>query len=552
MNSQGFTSISSIDIELTDIALRGYNSLDETLRAILTIITKHFGMSASYLSQIIHDRELLEIVAFHSDTPDIIIDAGTTYQLKSTYCHSVAEATDPIVIENTHTDPIFKNTAAHDLFTNIGSYVGVPIVLGKDFVYGTLCVIDTQPKKITANQAELLVIMGRLLATQIVHDKVTQARTQAERELRKSEERYREFIERSPDMIVIVVDSIVRYINLAGARMLEFDTPHDVIGRFVGEFVDVSELGRVESIIAPNAIYPETIHATEVQLRSRTGRHLVVEVNGFPSDRLGSNGFKLVARDITHRKQIETELAQSHQEQQTANQDLSRLNAAKSHFVSIVSHEFRTALTGIQGFSEMMHTEDFTIEEMRDFAKDINEDAKRLNRMITEMLDLDRMESGAMTLNRQHTDINQLVKQVINNEARVHQHTHQFTVVLTDDIPQISVDRDKIVQVIKNLISNAIKYSPSGGVVTIKSAVLDETIQLMFQDQGIGLTQEAINHIFERYQRVNSGATRHIKGTGLGLPITRQIIEMHNGRIWVESMPNHGSTFYVELPIVTD
>jgi two-component system sensor histidine kinase VicK len=123
---------------------------------------------------------------------------------------------------------------------------------------------------------------------------------------------------------------------------------------------------------------------------------------------------------------------------------------------------------------------------------------------------------------------------------------------LTDDIPQISVDRDKIVQVIKNLISNAIKYSPSGGVVTIKSAVLDETIQLMFQDQGIGLTQEAINHIFERYQRVNSGATRHIKGTGLGLPITRQIIEMHNGRIWVESMPNHGSTFYVELPIVTD
>ncbi|MFN5060002.1 MAG: ATP-binding protein [Chloroflexota bacterium] len=551
MNNEEFRLIQSIDIEQDNNGPPNLSALDETLRAVVTISTKHFGMNAAYVSQVFHDKELLEIVAFHSDSPDLVINAGTTYQLKSTYCNSVAEATHPVVIENTHTDPTFQHTAAHDLFANIGSYVGVPIVLSNEVVYGTLCVIDTQPQKITTNQTELLLIMGRLLATQIVHDKVTYARAQAERDLRKSEERYREFIERSPDMIVIIEDNVMRYINLAGARMLDFDTPHDVVGQSIHEFIDIDELHRVESIIAPNAIYPVTIHAIEVYLKSRTGRQLIVEVTGFPSDLLGANGFKLVARDITHRKQIETELAHTHHAQQIANQDLLRLNAAKSHFVSIVSHEFRTALTGIQGFSEMMHTEDFTIEEMRDFAKDINEDAKRLNRMITEMLDLDRMESGTMALHRQRTDINQLINNVVTHEARINQHSHQFNVQLNEDVPHAYVDEDKLIQVVKNLISNAIKYSPDGGIITITSNTHNGTILLSFADQGIGMTQDAIASIFERYQRVNSGATRHINGTGLGLPITRQIVEMHNGRIWVESIPEYGSTFYVELPIVT-
>jgi PAS domain S-box-containing protein len=540
------------NIKHTHDALPDFNALNETLQAVVAISTKHFGMNAAYVSQVLHDTALLKIVACHSDTPELVISAGATYPLKSTYCYSVAETTHPVVIENTHTDPIFQHATPHDFFANIGSYAGVPIILDNNVVYGTLCVIDTQPKTITANQTELLLIMGRLLAIQIMHDNVMSARAQAEHDLRASEERYREFIERSPDMIVIVEEKIICYINLAGAHMLDFETPKDVVGRSIDEFIDIGELQCVECITASQTVSPETIHTTDVYVKSRTGRQLVIEVNGFPSDIIGIHRFKIVARDITHRKQIETELARIHQVQQTVNHHLLRLNAAKSHFVSIVSHEFRTALTGIQGFSEMMHTEHFTIEEMRDFAKDINDDAKRLNRMITEMLDLDRMESGTMTLHRQITNLNELVMNVINHETRMNQHSHQFHVVLANDLPHTCVDRDRLIQVIKNLISNAIKYSPNGGEITIKSETHDGTIQLSFSDQGLGLTPEAIAQIFERYQRVDSGATRHITGTGLGLPITRQIIEMHNGHIWVESTPNQGSTFYVALPIVTD
>ena len=552
MNSEEFTHISSHNTRHDYAELRGFRTLEETLSAIVTISSKHFAMNASYVSQILHDKDLLQIVAFHSDNPALVINTGSTYQLKSTYCNAVAVATNPVVIEDTHTDPTFQHVAVHDFYSTLGSFVGVPIVLGSNFVYGTLCIIDTQPQKITADQTALLVLMGRLLATQIVYDKVSAAQTQAAHELRKSEERYREFIERSPDMIIILVDRIVRYINLAGAHMLDFATPNDVIGRAMTEFMDVDELLRIETIIAPNTIYSEAIYAAGVSLKTYTGRQLVVEVNGFPSDLLGPNGFKLVVRDTTQRIKIETELVQTHHEQELANQDLSRLNTAKSHFVSIVSHEFRTALTGIQGFSEMMRTENFTIAEMRDFAKDINEDAKRLNRMITELLDLDRMESGTMTLHRQITDINELITNVVSHEIRMNQHSHQFQMLLAQDLPHTSVDRDKIVQVIKNLLSNAIKYSPNGGMITIKSDAHDGIILLSFSDQGIGLTPEAITHIFERYQRVDSESTRYITGTGLGLPISRQIVELHRGHIWVESVPEQFSTFYVSLPIVTD
>lgn len=550
-NHKDLAYISAQDFVREHIELNNYNSLEETIDAILTVLTKRFQMNASYLSQIQPGQDMLKIVAFYSNHPDLTLNTGNTYQLHATYCNTVAETSEPVAIENTAIDPQFQHTQAHKIFPNIGSYIGVPVIIGKDTLYGTLCVIDTQPKSISASQIELLVVLARLLATQIIHNQVIQAYKDTEHQLRNSEERYREFIERSPDMVVILARGNIHYINPAGAHMLEYDSPQDVIGKPVDELLDASDLARGMAIMSPDIVYPAAIRTVEYRIKSRTGRQIIVEVNGFPSTRI-EHGLKLIARDITQRKKMEAELASAHQDQQAANIDLTRLSAAKSHFVSIVSHEFRTALTGIQGFSEMMCTEDFTIDEMRDFAKDINEDAKRLNRMITEMLDLDRMESGSMVLHRHMIDINTLIKEATVHDVRIHQHSHQFHFVLADDLPHIPVDHDKLIQVVKNLLSNAIKYSPNGGTITITSKATNGMVRLAFQDQGIGLTPEAITHIFERYQRVNSGATRHIAGTGLGLPITRQIVEMHHGTIWVESVAHHGSTFYVELPLHID
>jgi signal transduction histidine kinase len=244
----------------------------------------------------------------------------------------------------------------------------------------------------------------------------------------------------------------------------------------------------------------------------------------------------------------ESERAAALAAQTAANAQLERLNKAKSEFVSIVSHEFRTALTGIQGFSEMMRDEDFTLEEMKEYADDINKDALRLNRMITEMLDLDRMESGRMTLNVEPVDLNAIVADVAAR-SRVNAPNHPVRLELDEALPEVAGDRDKLTQVLTNLVSNAIKYSPDGGEIALSSAREGDVAHVRVRDHGVGIPPDALENVFERFSRVESGASRYIQGTGLGLPIVRQIVQMHGGRAWAESAMGEGSTFQFTLPL---
>ena len=158
-------------------------------------------------------------------------------------------------------------------------------------------------------------------------------------------------------------------------------------------------------------------------------------------------------------RRAEAGLAAALAAQQAANEERERLNRAKSELVSTVSHEFRTALTGIQGFSEMMRDENFTLDEMKEYAGDINLDAQRLDRIITEMLDLDRMESGRMTLNLGEVALNQLIGAVAERTGP-NAPAHSIRLDLDVSLPPLQGDQDRLIQVLTNLISNAVKYSP--------------------------------------------------------------------------------------------
>jgi signal transduction histidine kinase len=236
-------------------------------------------------------------------------------------------------------------------------------------------------------------------------------------------------------------------------------------------------------------------------------------------------------------------------QQRRAVEQLEQLNSAKSDFVSIVSHEFRTPLTGIQGFSELMRDEDLTVAEMKEYAGDINKDAQRLNRMITEMLDLDRMESGRMTLHRELTDLNAIVSEAAGRLAP-NSPRHPIQLKLDPELPLVEIDKDKVNQVLLNLLSNAVKYSPGGGPITVTTRVEGQLVHVFVRDSGLGIPADSLEKVFERFSRLESGATRYIQGTGLGLPISRQIIEMHGGKAWVESTPGEGSVFQFTLPVV--
>jgi PAS domain S-box-containing protein len=226
--------------------------------------------------------------------------------------------------------------------------------------------------------------------------------------------------------------------------------------------------------------------------------------------------------------------------------ELEKLNRLKSEFTSMVSHEFRTALTGIQGMSELINTGNMGPPEIHEYSGYIFKEAERINRLISDMLDLDRLEAGKLTMHMTPVDLNSLIEDLVDRTRAVST-THTFTTDLAPGELMVTGDSDRLVQVLTNLVSNAVKYSPAGGEVMISSSVSGELAEVAVRDHGAGIPPEFLEHLFERYERYDKNPAVII-GTGLGLAITRQIVEMHGGRIWAEQGEGGGSVFRLTIP----
>jgi signal transduction histidine kinase len=213
----------------------------------------------------------------------------------------------------------------------------------------------------------------------------------------------------------------------------------------------------------------------------------------------------------------------------------------------MVSHEFRTALTGIQGYSELMSGQEVTPDEVKEFSGDINSDALRLNRMITEMLDLNRIESGRISLHLAPLDLNQLLQDAIGR-AQVTTNKHRIVAGLDPSLSRVNGDGDRLTEVVSNLLNNAIKYSPGGGAIEVTTKTTGGEVQVSIKDHGQGIPPEFTNRIFGRYERFEGNGESQVVGTGLGLAIAQQIVQLHKGRIWVDSKLGEGSEFHFTIP----
>ena len=291
-----------------------------------------------------------------------------------------------------------------------------------------------------------------------------------------------------------------------------------------------------------------------VQVRAATGggRWLWLQMTATSiPDELGRPEHVLViVEDVTRVRDAQDRVAEALAAQKSANADLERLDRTKTEFLSIVSHEFRTALTGIQGFSELIRDGGLEPDELRAYGGYIFNDAERVNRLIGDMLDLDRMESGRMIFRMADVDINEVLTEAI---ARASTSTNvEFKPELDARLPIVTGDRDRLVQVVSNLVNNAVKYSPEGGTVTLSSRSEGGYALITVSDTGLGIPPDEIGHVFERFRRVRTGAATAIPGTGLGLTIVKQIVEMHGGKIWVESAVGHGSAFHFTVPLAAE
>lgn len=228
---------------------------------------------------------------------------------------------------------------------------------------------------------------------------------------------------------------------------------------------------------------------------------------------------------------------------------LEKLNQLKSDFLRNVSHEFKTALTGIQGFSEFMRDADqLTLNDARAFAADIYRDAERLDRLVTEMIDLDRAEtSRSAALQFGPVDLNDLVAHEVDEQKKVVDGI-TFAVDLEPGLPPVAGDAEKLSVVIRTLLDNAVRYSPDGGRISVSSGLsLNEAI-VTVRDQGVGVRANFDNPIFEARDIHAGSAIRKVVGTGLGLGIARHIVEMHGGHMWAERLET-GSEFLFTIPV---
>jgi heavy metal sensor kinase len=225
---------------------------------------------------------------------------------------------------------------------------------------------------------------------------------------------------------------------------------------------------------------------------------------------------------------------------------------SQKRFTSAVSHEIRSPLTSLRGSMEVALRKKRTPEEYERLLRENLSDVNRLSRITDNLLFLAKADSKLLELRKQWFDLNQLVKNIIER-MRFKALSAELTIVEEyQDNLELNGDGDLLEQALSNLLDNAIKYTPPGGKITVKTQKKDQTISVAVCDTGIGISEEEIQHIFKRFYRGEKDRVKKIVGTGLGLAISQWIIHAHEGKILVKSQMNSGSEFLVVFPITSD
>jgi signal transduction histidine kinase len=270
---------------------------------------------------------------------------------------------------------------------------------------------------------------------------------------------------------------------------------------------------------------------TEVELSLGAPTPRTLQGRFFPihDDGGHSLGTGLLLRDVTREREVE---------------------AMKSQLLSTVSHELRTPLASIKGFATTLLRQDVKWDETnrREFLSIIDEESDRLSELISNLLDMSRIEAGTLRIEPEPADLAPIIEETVG-AFKIQTHRHTFRVDLPDALPLVWADPRRARQVLRNLLDNAVKYSPDGGLIGVTASSDAEVVQVVVSDQGLGIEAQYLEHIFDRFYQVDSASTRAVGGSGLGLSICKAILDAHGGRIWVQSEVGLGTEFYFTLPL---
>jgi PAS domain S-box-containing protein len=384
----------------------------------------------------------------------------------------------------------------------------------------------------------------------------------AEEELRRSEEKYRSILEQIEEAY-FETDLRGRFslVNPSLATNV-LDPPERILGRSFRHYVHTDDVRGV--LRSFRDVFSSRVAVQRREMRYRrsdgstfygeTSISLILDEHGQPV------GFRGLVRNVEDRKRYELQLRDAKDAAEAA-------NASKSAFLANVSHELRTPLTSVLGFARLIerrvdevvapllseHQDPKVrraVEQVRGNARIIYRESGRLTTLINELLDLAKIEAGRIEWNMRRLRLGDVIERALEATQGLNEQRPDVAVrsEVEPDLPEVWADGDRMVQVVINLISNALKFTPTGEV-TVRAERDAERVVVHVRDTGIGIAPEDHAAVFEQFRQVGDTLTEKPQGTGLGLPICKQIVEHHGGRIWLESAPGEGSTFSFDLPL---
>ena len=349
--------------------------------------------------------------------------------------------------------------------------------------------------------------------------------------LRASEARHRSLID---NMIsgLITVDSRgkIELVNPAAARIFGY-APHELMGQPLTRLVPIDDDAKASQFLR-SAASKALGRITRWEGRRKTGALFPFELSLFEFDGAGGRSLAGTLLDISERRQVER---------------------MKDEFVSVVSHELRTPLTAMKASMQLLldDAEARAGEEGRQLLSVALGNTDRLIRIVNDLLDVAKIEAGRLELRLGRTSPQALVDQALANvEPLADTLAVRLARVVEAGLPDVALDQDRIVQVLVNLLSNALKFAPRASTVSVGASRIGQgEVRFWVQDEGRGISKEQLAKLFHKFQQLDSSDTRSVQGTGLGLAIAKAIVDQHRGRIGVTTSPGQGTTFYFDLPI---
>jgi PAS domain S-box-containing protein len=405
---------------------------------------------------------------------------------------------------------------------------------------GTIAWLETNKVPLHDEHRNVVGILG-------TYEDITE-RKKAEEALRESEERFRSLIDNMIEAALIIDwNGEIIFANNSAARLVALNSPEQGVGKKVFDFLHPDDTKRVlQSIV--NAYDSSEPFVDEYKIKTIKGEDRWVESLGTRIIFANKKSILVTLRDITERKYAEIELRE-------AKEKAEEMNRIKSNFLANMSHELRTPLVGILGFAELLK-EKLKEKQTTEMADRILTSANRLMDTLNLVLDLSRIEAKKVDINLKPNRIPELVESQIQLFEAVAERKNLFLETRIPDQNLFArVDEQIFRQIINNLLNNALKYTYTGGVAVSVDSISEDSkpfIQISVKDSGIGIPEESLGLIFQEFRQVSEGFNRHFEGTGLGLTITKNFIEMMNGRIKVKSTVGSGSTFSVLFPLLED